>query len=220
MSFRVDRYVTLNQDQTEAEHDPFTPDRYRQFAALIKPQAPRVLDVGCSTGTGGRALKECIPGASLVGMDCVQARVEAVPAEVYDETMIAFSTDLPADDDSFDAVVAGEFIEHVTPADVDPTLAEFFRVLKLGGVLLLTTPNPHYLRHVAAPILGRLKAEQRVLGGAHVSQHFPGTLRLRLRMTGFSGIRIRGTGRVSNVIGQRFPVLPVYGSYLVLARKW
>jgi len=35
-----------------------------------------------------------------------------------------------------------EFIEYIYQADVDQTLGEIFRVLKIGGRLLLTTPNP------------------------------------------------------------------------------
>lgn len=47
---------------------------------------------------------------------------------------------LPADDESFDTVICCEVLEHM---DVDPMfmLSEINRVLKPGGVMLLTTPN-------------------------------------------------------------------------------
>lgn len=220
MTFKAERYVSLNRDQKEAENDPFTAQRYRQFASCLKNDTPYVLDVGCSTGIGGTSFKERIPGARLVGMDCLASRVEQLPTTVYEKTIVGYSTDLPAEDNTFDAIIAGEFIEHVAPAEVDLTFAEFFRVLKLGGVLLLTTPNPHYVRHAVGPLLGRWQADQRVLGGAHISQHFPGVLRLRLRMVGFSSVRLLGSGRVSWFIGQRIPFLPLYGSYMVTAKKW
>jgi len=53
--------------------------------------------------------------------------------------MVADAVDLPFEDDSFDAVYAGEIIEHVQ--DTDAALAEWGRVLKPGGTLILSTPN-------------------------------------------------------------------------------
>jgi len=49
-------------------------------------------------------------------------------------------TPLPADDESFDYVVCSEVIEHM---EIDPMfmLSEINRVLKPGGVLILSTPN-------------------------------------------------------------------------------
>ena len=85
-------------------------------------------------------------------------------------------------------------------------------MLRLRGRLLLTTPNPHYIRL----ILQRTS----VLGGAHVSQHYIGSLRRRLAAIGFSAITIRGSGRVSSMLGEHFPLRAVYGSYLACASKW
>jgi SAM-dependent methyltransferase len=51
-------------------------------------------------------------------------------------------TDLPLADDSFSAVAALEVIEHLYPAYVERALGEIFRVLNLGGIFILTTPNP------------------------------------------------------------------------------
>jgi hypothetical protein len=108
--------------------------------------------------------------------------------------------------------VAGEFIEHLPPDQVDATLCEFFRLLRLRGLLLLTTPNPRYVRH----FLERTS----VLGGAHISQHYISSLRRRLAAVGFSAITVRGSGRVSSVLGEHIPLRAVYGSYLALASKW
>lgn len=51
---------------------------------------------------------------------------------------------LPFDDASFDIATCIEGIEHVT--DRNKTLAEFRRILKPGGVLIVTTPNTLNLR--------------------------------------------------------------------------
>ena len=116
------------------------------------------------------------------------------------------------DDRFFDVIVAGEFIEHLYPSDVDQTLSEFQRVLRINGRLLLTTPNPIYLK-------SRIKRET-VYGVSHLTQHFPRVLKLRLKMHGFSRIKIYGSGKVSRYFGANFPLISIYGSYLIKADKW
>ena len=125
----------------------------------------------------------------------------------------AFSHDVPLPSGSFDAIVAGEFIEHVPPPYVLPSLCEFFRLLRLKGRLILATPNPHYLRN-------RIQGRSVLLDPSHVSQHTPSSLRRRLEDVGFSTIRTYGTGRVSQFLGPHIPVRCLYGSYLAVARKW
>lgn len=60
----------------------------------------------------------------------------------------------PYADESFATVLCCELIEHL-PSDPMHTLAEINRVLRLGGHLVLTTPNIASLRAVAAILNGR-----------------------------------------------------------------
>lgn len=205
------QYEKLNLTQPESETDPFTEDRYRQFYRFLPNGTRKVLDIGCNTGRGGRVLKGLDSHLQIYGLDAVRDRLDRLPMNVYEEGVHGYSTKIPNEDGTYDAVVAGEFIEHIYQADVDQTLGEIFRVLKIGGRLLLTTPNP-----------GDIKRKMRgrsILGGAHVSQHFPDTLRLKLRMAGFSRVRIYGSGKVSRYIGSRFPLF-IYGSYLAIGDKF
>ncbi|NEQ27414.1 MAG: class I SAM-dependent methyltransferase, partial [Microcoleus sp. SIO2G3] len=148
---------------------------------------------------------------SLLGLDCVQERLDALPT-CYSQKVHGLSTDIPLEDLSVDVVVAGEFLEHLYPADVDKTLCELQRVLKIGGRLLLTTPNPHYIKNKLS--------RKSIYGVSHLTQHFPKALKFRLQMHGFSGIQIYGSGKVSRHLGWHFPLIAVYGSYLALANKW
>jgi ubiquinone/menaquinone biosynthesis C-methylase UbiE len=208
-SVAMDRYEHENLLQPEAEHDTFTVERYRQFARYSSGAAI-VLDVGCSTGRGGAEYARLRPAAELWGIDVVQERLDALPP-VFARKIRGLSTDVPLDTQQVDAILAGEFLEHLTAADVDPTLCEFQRVLKVGGRLLLTTPNPRYIR---LAMTGRS-----VYGPGHLTQHYARLLRTRLMMHGFKHVRIRGSGRVSRYAGERFPLLAIYGSYLVCADK-
>lgn len=208
-SAAVDRYEQENLLQPQAEHDTFTVERYRQFARY-SPEAGIVLDVGCSTGRGGAEYARLRPAAELWGIDVVQERLDLLP-DVYARRIRGLSTQIPLDTQQVDVILAGEFLEHLTAADVDPTLCEFQRVLKVGGRLLLTTPNPRYIR---LAMTGRSVYEP-----GHLTQHFAYLLRARLMMHGFKHVRIRGSGRVSRYAGEHFPLLAIYGSYLICADK-
>lgn len=204
-------YEALNLLQTESEHDSFTEDRYRQFYKFFPRDARSVLDIGCNTGRGGSVLKALDSSLQIYGLDAVSDRLNRLPKNVYEQGVHGYSTHIPNEDGLYDAVVAGEFIEHIYQSDVDQTIGEIFRVLKIGGRLLLTTPNPGDIKR-------KMKGRS-ILGGAHVSQHFSDTLRLKLRMAGFSRVRIYGSGKVSRYVGSHFPLV-IYGSYLAIGDKF
>lgn len=204
--------IELNRNQEVSEIDPFTERRYKQFVRHLPPHVSDVLDVGCNTGRGGVVMKTLRPTLRITGLDCVPERVAALDPSIYDARICDFTQSISSPSDRFDAIIAGEFLEHLPPNQVDSTLCEFFRVLRLRGRLLLTTPNPRYIKH----FLERTS----VLGGAHISQHYIGSLRRRLSAVGFSAITIRGSGRVSSILGEHIPFRAVYGSYLAYASKW
>lgn len=204
-------YEVANLAQPEAETDHFSLGRYEQFARRGLPGARTVLDVGCGTGRGGSEFARLRPECELWGIDVVQQRLDSLP-DVYTRALRGLSTSLPVDDAEVDLLLAGEFLEHLTPEDVDPTLCEFQRVLRIGGQLLLTTPNPSYLRLRVA------KAS--VYGPGHLTQHHMRELRIRLRMHGFSRVRVFGSGGMTRYLGEHLPVRSLYGSYLISALKW
>jgi ubiquinone/menaquinone biosynthesis C-methylase UbiE len=204
--------IDLNRNQKISETDRFTQHRYRQFTRRLTHHVRDILDVGCNTGRGGSVIKAMVPDVRITGLDCVPDRIAALDPRVYSSSICTFAHAIPLADESYDAIVAGEFVEHLPPDLVFATLCEFFRVLRLRGLLLLTTPNPGYFRN-------KLR-RQSVLGGAHLSQHHIRNLRRRLQDVGFSGVRIRGSGGVSIILGERFPFMNAYGSYLAEATKW
>ena len=80
------------------------------------------LNIGC----GGRR----IPG--YTGVDAVQREGADVVAD---------AGSLPFEDCSADEVMAIHLVEHLYPWLLPPTLAEWFRVLKPGGRLVLEMPD-------------------------------------------------------------------------------
>lgn len=205
-------YEVLNKEQALSETDTFTIERYKQFYHFFPKKAKHVLDIGCNTGRGGDQLKKLDNNLLIYGIDIVQDRLERLPKDIYYDTILGSATEIPWKDRYFDAVVAGEFIEHLYSQDVTKTLAEVFRVLQIGGKFLLTTPNPNDLK---------MKLRKgTVLGGPHVSQHFPGILKVQMMMAGFSNVKVYGSGKVTRYLGYRFPLLSIYGSYLATGTKY
>ena len=206
-------YEQINRLQKNSEDNPLTPARYRQFVRHFPGHPETVLDVGCNNGRGGVVIKEMLGNnLKLYGVECVRERIEQIPAGIYESVFYGLADKIPLDDRSVDVVVAGEIIEHVQPREVDAVVFELFRILKIGGRLLLTTPNPGYLRNriMQRSVLGDI---------GHVSQHHPNSMKTRLLLAGFSRVRLRGSGRAASYLGEKFPLLFPYGIYLVSADK-
>ncbi len=113
---------------------------------LLEHVAPgeQVLDVGCGEGQFASELLRA--GVRVVGIDV--AETPLLRARERDPGLDLRLTDAdgpwPIEDASFDAVWAGETIEHVT--DTAGWLSEVRRVLRPGGRLLLSTPAHGRLR--------------------------------------------------------------------------
>jgi 2-polyprenyl-3-methyl-5-hydroxy-6-metoxy-1,4-benzoquinol methylase len=200
-------YVALNAAKVY-DVDAFTEHRYAQFARHLS-NASRILDAGCGRGDGGAVLRRTNPSAHIEGLELVTARIALIPAGIYNAVTVGDLATMETQS-RFDAVVMGELIEHVPFTALEQLIASAATLLRPGGRLLLTTPNPHYL-------FLRWRGES-ILGGAHVSAHCPAVLSELLNHRGFRVTRVEGSGRVSRVIGVRFP-LPVYGSYMIVAQR-
>jgi SAM-dependent methyltransferase len=88
----------------------------------------RVLDV--ATGPGVIAIAARERGAEVAAVDQSQAMVDLAAAAGVDVRR-AGAEDLPFDDDSFDAVVAGFLVNHLARPEI--AVAEFARVCRPGG---------------------------------------------------------------------------------------
>jgi 2-polyprenyl-3-methyl-5-hydroxy-6-metoxy-1,4-benzoquinol methylase len=104
----------------------------------------RVLDVGC--GEGRFATELIAAGARVVGIDVAAEPLRRARARhpELELRQVPAGGAWPLEDASFDVVWAGEVIEHVV--DTAGWLSELRRVLRSGGVLLLSTPEHGRLR--------------------------------------------------------------------------
>jgi len=95
--------------------------------------------------------------------------------------------------------VLAEVIEHVV--DTDHVLGEIARVLRPGGVLVITTPNLASLENRVRLLLGRypMWMDIQIVGTGHVRYYTPRMLRAHLQQHGF---------RVERHVGNWVPILP------------
>jgi SAM-dependent methyltransferase len=114
----------------------------RHFIARM-PQPASVFDAGCGSGYGSAELAKT--GASVTGAD-ISGEAVAYAREQFGALGIRFveapCESLPFAPESFDLVTAFEVIEHLERWQ--ELLTEANRVLKPGGVLLVSTPNRDY----------------------------------------------------------------------------
>ena len=99
-----------------------------------------VLDIASGEGFGSSLLAKA--ALSVVGVDIDDASVKHAQAKYATERlrfMTGSATEIPLPDASVDVVVSFETIEHI--AEHDEMLAEVKRVLRPGGVMVMSTPD-------------------------------------------------------------------------------
>lgn len=108
----------------------------------------RSLNVGCWTG-GFEAVAES-SGHRLVGVD-IEPKALQVVRRVAPRVPVlcAQAQRLPFQDESFDTVTLFTVLEHLPAGKEAEVLTELCRVLKTGGVLILTTPRLHWLGNIS-----------------------------------------------------------------------
>lgn len=111
-----------------------------RVTALGLPPAARVLDAPCG-GSAALTLALIERGFRAVGAD-VDKEAETRLGKAFDR--VNLDAPLPWQDQTFDAVFSTEGIEHLE--NHFSFLREMCRILKSGGLLVLTTPNITALR--------------------------------------------------------------------------
>lgn len=173
--------------------------RLRKVLRLLASERPgRLLDVGCAAGELAAHLATL--GWTVEGVErepelARAARARGVRVHVADVE----AGPLPFAAAAFDAVIAGEVIEHLI--DTDHLLAELARVTRPGGAAVVTTPNLASLENRVRLLLGRypMWMDHRVAGTGHLRYYTPGVLRRQLEGHGF---------RVERHVGNWVPLLP------------
>jgi SAM-dependent methyltransferase len=153
---------------------------------------PRVLDFGCGEGHLATALLR--RGVEVVAVDVAAEPLRRARARHpdLDVRLAEPETPLPMEDCSFDAVWAGETIEHI--ADTSGWLSELRRVLRSGGVVLLSTPGHGPLSRLRLGLSLRAFEAHFDPRSEHLRFYTPRTLAGLLADFGFEDVVVTGAG--------------------------
>lgn len=147
-------------------------DRYQAIDPdrLDLTAASRLLDVGC--GTGRHILELSRYEGTFIGLDmaaedlkamryllAIASREGRLKADVH--MAQGDGTQLPFEDNEFSHVICTETLEHID--DDQAMLRELVRVLRPGGVLVISVPDEYSER-----LLWRLSPRYRTAPGGHV----------------------------------------------------
>jgi 2-polyprenyl-3-methyl-5-hydroxy-6-metoxy-1,4-benzoquinol methylase len=143
--------------------------RYSWAAQLVAGRS--TLDAGCGTGYGLEILAQG-GAAELTGVDLDPAAVAAARQRGERNGAVVTQADLQAlefSDDCFDVAVCFETIEHL--AAPERGLAELRRVVRPGGTLIVSSPNPDVYPSGNEHHLHEFRPEElRELVGSHFPQ--------------------------------------------------
>jgi len=112
--------------------------RIQKAIKFLKEHKPgRLLDIGCGPGEFGSVFVKS--KWDVYGIDVSKELLKVAEKNGLKTKFHDISKKFPFKDGTFDAIFAGEIIEHVPDADF--FLDECHRILKKNGTLVLTTPN-------------------------------------------------------------------------------
>ncbi|MBI2217749.1 MAG: methyltransferase domain-containing protein [Candidatus Rokubacteria bacterium] len=172
--------------------------RLRKVERLIAQDEPGdLLDVGCGAGEFSA---RCIAlGWRVFGLELIVAQATRAAARGVVAVAGEVSGGLPFRSGVFDAVFAGEIIEHLL--DTDGFLAEVHRVLRPAGAVVITTPNLASFENRVRLLCGRYPewVDYRLGSSGHVRAYTPRVLRSQIERHGF---------RVERHVGNWVPFVP------------
>jgi len=138
---RLSDMTAFYSEQYETAKPPtkLAPDNF--FPRLVKKIGNgKVLDVGC--GLGYLLSRVKLPAGLLYGMDVGPGALRVARSWVAGGNFcLGDATSIPYRPGSFDYLVCTEILEHLTVEQGAEAVKEYYRVLRPGGVALITVPN-------------------------------------------------------------------------------
>ena len=132
---------------------PVSPPRSRRFGVARLPRhGGRLLDLGCDDGDWTMKLASVTPREGVHGVEVVEERAVAARSRGVDVVVADLAHVLPLPADTFDVIHANQVIEHVP--DIDLFATEVRRLLKPGGLAIVSTENTSSWHNVFAAFCG------------------------------------------------------------------
>jgi 2-polyprenyl-3-methyl-5-hydroxy-6-metoxy-1,4-benzoquinol methylase len=207
----------------------------RQLKVIERIEGDTIVDIGCYSGLFVHEVARRFPEKTVIGIDCFEDNIR-IAQLLYPEMQDCFRKmsvyGLDMADASIDCITLQEVLEHLEGAAL--AIKEVNRVLKPGGVLIVSVPNPFYVLRIArfmsaeiGNVLRRwrgraLRLEAEVLSKSiesdrHIYSWTPQTLLTLLVSNGFEYIEHCYECRTPDLLRRWFlAVLPFLGPTQIL----
>ncbi|MFD7546981.1 class I SAM-dependent methyltransferase [Streptomyces sp. NPDC059816] len=144
----------------DEQQERYSPDREERFRVILdvtrwsleraSPERPRIVDLGCGTGSLTGRLARALPHAQVVGVDAdpmmlglAEEAVAGTGARLYlDDLNSPGWADRAAPDGPWDAVVSSTALHWLEPADLDALYRLLADRLRPGGVFVDANNRP------------------------------------------------------------------------------
>ena len=162
-----------------------------RYVSASKHPLGLVADMGCGTGYGSALLSE---SNSVIGIDVSRNALDYASKKYpVSEYVQGSAVSLPFRNSVFDAVIAFEVVEHLEHGE--RLLAEAHRILKVGGTLFISSPNPaHWVNLLRNRVCGMPIPEKEPGNLYHVHEFPYQEMRFLLDSYGFEVIWEKGIG--------------------------
>jgi demethylmenaquinone methyltransferase/2-methoxy-6-polyprenyl-1,4-benzoquinol methylase len=125
--------------------DRFTPEDAAAVADILRPAVKpggRLLDVGGGAGQLAALLADAL-SAHVTVLDPTPEMISHVPPSDHVTPVTGTAEAMPFEDSAFDAIVTTDAFHHFP--DQAAAVAEFVRVVRPGGLVLVIDPDPRSL---------------------------------------------------------------------------
>lgn len=187
---------------SEVDGTPSPEERFAVWQDLIGAPPSRIYEIGSGKGALIRYLAQC-------GYDCTGTEVTLERGEKHtvshENLNWAISDGVHLTkfekENSYDAVVSCEVVEHIHPEDLPAHLQNALKILKPGGQYIFDTPH----KYVGPSDVSRVFECDEPLG-MHLREYTYGELTELLEASGFC--RIRAIWKLPRKVSRVFPITP------------
>lgn len=183
-------------DPSSRAMDGQTWPELQQLLMEVLPTSGHILDLGCGDGvTAGAWI--AANGYQHLGVDISRAALDRSHRRGLRVIQIGSADALPFDDSTFEAVVCIDVLEHLF--EPHHAVAEAYRVLRPGGLMVATTPNIAYWRSrvklglgLFDPLGDPLTSKAAPWRDPHIRFFTARSLQAMFLSTGFDDVKVAG----------------------------
>jgi len=137
---QVERFSNIETGQTTAIDSPLCMELVARSAALLNPDATRIMDLGCGGGNYAVKVASLIPNVDCTLIDLsanMLAKAEERVAAIISGKVLTIQgdyRDIPLEENAYDVITAGTTLHHLREShEWELVFTKVFKALKKGG---------------------------------------------------------------------------------------